>query len=383
MQTISQHWITNVFLAVVFIVFALSLLGMYDLTLPNSLASLTLSKQRKDSYVGIVFMALTFSIISFACVGPIYGGFITLEASGQSGVTNWAHRIVGPLAFSVAFALPFFVLALFPQLLKALPKSGSWMNSVKVVMGFLELAASFKFIRAAEVSLLAKTDFFTFDLVLGIYVALSIGCGLYLLGVYRLPHDHQAPETIGVVRLMFSLAFLSIGLYLMPGLFKDGKNRAQKPRGTIYAWVEAFLLPDDISGWQANLYTALNEADKENKPLFIDFTGVTCPNCKKNESDVFRKPMIENLFKRYVTVQLHTDRVPQGVAQEPDALESKRFRDEQLKNTGLPYYVIARVKGNTLTILYKHEDGLITNVDAFAAVLNKYSSQQVALAQGD
>ncbi len=376
LQMISQHWITNVFLATVFIVFALSLLGMFELTLPTSLSDLTSSKQGSGGYAGIIFMALTFSIISFACVGPIYGGFITLEAAQQGTVTGWLQRFLGPFAFAIAFASPFFVLALFPRLLKAMPRSGSWMNSVKVVMGFLELAAAFKFIRSAELGLLARTEYFTYDLVLGIYVVLAIACGLYLLGVYRLPHDHEAPESIGVMRLIFSLVFLSIGLYLVPGLFKDDKHHSQKPRGVVYDWVQAFLLPDDGSTWGANLPQALAQAERENKPLFIDFTGVTCPNCRLNENRVFSKPRIEELFRRYVTLQLHTDQVPVGIAQVPDARESTEFRDEKFKNYALPYYVIARIKDRTLYVLYKHETGLINNVEEFASVLNKYATKQ-------
>jgi thiol:disulfide interchange protein DsbD len=272
LQVISQHWITNVFLTGVFIFFALSLLGMYEIELPSGLANLTGSREGKGGLVGIIFMALTFSIISFACVGPIYGAFITLEAS--SSVVGWLQRVLGPLAFALAFASPFFVLALFPTLLRSLPKSGSWMNSVKVVMGFLELAAAFKFVRAAELNLLASSKYFSFDLVLGIYVALAVACGLYLLNVYRLPHDHDAADSIGVPRLVFGLVFLSFAFYLLPGLFKDDRGNPQKPRGVAYEWVSAFLLPDEHSTWGTDLAAALAQAERENKPLFIDFTGL-------------------------------------------------------------------------------------------------------------
>ncbi len=272
LQIISQHWITNVFLTGVFIFFALSLLGMYEIELPSGLANLTGSREGKGGLVGIIFMALTFSIISFACVGPIYGAFITLEASG--GVVGWLQRILGPLAFAVAFSSPFFVLALFPTLLRSMPKSGSWMNSVKVVMGFLELAAAFKFVRAAELNFLATSKYFSFDLVLGIYVALAVACGLYLLNVYRLPHDHDAAESIGVPRLIFGLIFLSFAFYLLPGLFKDDRGRSQKPNGVAYEWVSAFLLPDERSEWGTDMAAALARAERENKPIFIDFTGL-------------------------------------------------------------------------------------------------------------
>jgi thiol:disulfide interchange protein DsbD len=274
LQTVSQHYATNLFLTAIFVFFALSLLGMYEITLPSGLANLTSSHEGKGGLVGIVFMALTFSIISFACVGPIYGGFITLEAGQQSAVVNWLQRLLGPLAFAVAFAAPFFFLALFPSLLRSLPRSGSWMNAVKVVMGFLELAAAFKFIRAAELNWAGQAEYFTYDWVLGVYVVLSVACGLYLLGLYRLPHDHEPAESIGVPRLMFSLLFFTLGLYLLPGLFKDDKNRPQKPGGVTYEWVRSFLLPDEQSGWHADLPQALAEAERDKKLVFIDFTGL-------------------------------------------------------------------------------------------------------------
>jgi thiol:disulfide interchange protein DsbD len=273
LQTIAQHWITNLFLTGVFVFFGLSLLGAYDITLPSWMSDMTSSGEGKGGVMGVVFMALTFSIVSFACVGPIYGGFTALSAAGNSAVVGWTYRIVGPLAFSTAFASPFFVLALFPGLLKSMPKSGSWMNTVKVVMGFLELAAALKFLRAAEVNFLPRSTYFTFDVVLTMYVALSLACALYLFGLYRLPHDHEAPESISVSRLMFGLLFLTLSVYFLPGLFKDEKGQSQKPRGVVFEWTRAFLLPDDEAEWSANLQEALSEAERDKKLLFIDFTG--------------------------------------------------------------------------------------------------------------
>jgi thiol:disulfide interchange protein DsbD len=274
LNPISQHWVTNLVLTGVFVFFGLSLLGWYDIQLPSGLANALGARQGQTSLAGVVFMALTFSVISFACVGPIYGGFITLEATGGAS-GGWLKRLLAPLAFSLTFAAPFFFLALFPSALKKMPKSGSWMNSVKVVLGFLELAAALKFLRAAELFGLQESRYFTFDLVLGIYVVLAAACGLYLLGVYRLPHDHEAPEHIGVPRLMFSLFFFTFGLYLLPGLFKDDKGKAQKPRGQAYEWARAFLLPDDPPEHGTDLGSAVAQAQREGKPIFLDFTGLT------------------------------------------------------------------------------------------------------------
>src|SRR5262249_21754941 len=145
---------------------------------------------------------------------------------------------------SATFASPFFVLALFPTLLRSVPRSGSWLNTVKVVMGFLELAAALKFLRAAELGLRGGAAFFTYDLVLGGYVAPAVASGLYLLNLFRLPHDHDAPETLGVPRLLLSLAFLGLAVYLSPALFKNADGERPRPGGTVFEWVNAFLLPE-------------------------------------------------------------------------------------------------------------------------------------------
>jgi thiol:disulfide interchange protein DsbD len=294
LQPFSQHWVTNSILGILFLVFALSLFGMYDITLPSGLANLTSSQQQRGGLVGTMFMALTFTIISFTCVAPFYGSFIALTAAASS-VASWAKLVFGALMFSVTFASPFFVLALFPTLLRKMPKSGSWMNTVKVVMGFVELAAALKFLRAAELRFFAGAQFFTYDLVLGMYVAIAVLCGLYLLNLYRLPHDHEPIEQLGVMRLMFSLAFLSLGLYLLPGLFKTGSGEQQRPSGAVFDWLDAFLLPDahapvsagPVAGgpegraasgqlvWLGNLEKGLQDARDKRRLVFIDFTGLT------------------------------------------------------------------------------------------------------------
>src|SRR5262245_47762704 len=181
--------IMNYAMGALFIFFALSLFGWYDIELPSGLARFTSAREGQGGLVGTIFMALTFTIISFACVAPFLGGF-----GGTAGGTDrplW-HTLLGGLAFSVTFAAPFFFLALFPTLLKKMPKSGSWLNSVKVVMGFLEFAAAFKFFRTAEIVQTSSPTLFTYDFCLGVWIALCFMCGLYLLGVYRLPHDSPA-----------------------------------------------------------------------------------------------------------------------------------------------------------------------------------------------
>jgi thiol:disulfide interchange protein DsbD len=292
LQPVSQHYATNLFLGLLFLFFALSLFGMYEIVLPSGMSNFTASRQDRGGVAGTFFMSLTFTIISFACVAPFYGSFLIFSAASASWA-DYAKLFCGALAYSVTFAAPFFVLALFPTLLKALPKAGSGMNTMKVVMGFIEVAAALKFLRGAELAYFHNTSLLTFDLVLGMYVALSLLCGLYLLGVFRLPHDYEAQQTLGVPRLLVSLAFISLGLYLMPGLFKQGDGDRQRPRGEVYGWVESFLLPDPSTAsptkpqpgrtttaqaptelhWGAQLQVALQEAQDQRKYIFIDFTG--------------------------------------------------------------------------------------------------------------
>src|SRR5581483_7699136 len=168
--------VMNFAIGALFLFFALSLFGMYEIELPSSLARFTSAREGKGGLIGTMFMALTFTIISFACVAPFLGGFGGTAAT--SGMT-WKHRLLGGLAFSVTFASPFFVLALFPALLKKLPKSGNWLNAVKVVMGFLELAAAVKFLSITDAGLFpGQPQLFHYETVLCFWIALSFACGL-------------------------------------------------------------------------------------------------------------------------------------------------------------------------------------------------------------
>ncbi len=377
---ISVHYITNFVLGAIFLFFGLSLLGMYDITLPSWLQDRTAAGEGKGGILGVFFMALTFSIISFACVGPIYGGFLVLEASGQAGSASIWQAVPPVFGFSIAFASPFFLLALFPTLLKTMPRAGSWMNSVKVVLGFLELAAVVKFLRAGELVLTGASTIFTFDLSLGIYVALALACALYLLGVFRLPHDHDAPETIGVPRLMFSLTFLTLALYMIPGLFKTAEGDSQRPHGEVYAWIESFLLPEAGVGekldWRINLKEALAEAERGKKLVFIDFTGTVCTNCRLNERNVFSRKEVQAALSQHVLLRLYADKVPAGIDQKPDVkgtilLRNKRFGPNAQNVT--PVYALVRPKGDDFEVVrvYDTKTGLIRDPADFVKFLAK------------
>jgi thiol:disulfide interchange protein len=395
-RELSIHWAMNFGLGALFIFFALSLFGMYEIELPQGLAQFTSSKEGQGGLVGTMFMALTFTIISFACVAPFLGGF-----GGTSDAANLTllHRILGGLAFSVTFASPFFVLALFPALLKKMPKSGSWLNAVKVVMGFLELAAALKFLRQGELVLLPEPVLFTYDLVLGLYVALSILCGMYLLGVYRLPHDTPM-ENLGVPRLLFAAAFLGLALYIAPALFKDASGHNQRPGGDVFAWLDSFLLPEDrptvvaaggksVEGelaWTGSLEKGIQEAKAKGRLVFVDFTGKTCTNCKINEKNVFPRPEVKDQLRQYQLVQLYTDIVPNHLftaeeraqfgndsgRQRADAQKNLQFQREKFDTEQLPLYVILepRADGGFREVA-RYAEGKINDVAAFVEFLRK------------
>jgi thiol:disulfide interchange protein DsbD len=384
-RQLSVNPIMNFALGALFVFFALSLFGMYEIELPASLARFTSAREGKGGLVGTMFMALTFTIVSFACVAPFLGGF------GGTAATQglpWYALVLGGLAFSVTFASPFFVLALFPSLLKKLPRSGSWLNSVKVVMGFLELAAALKFLRTGELVLSNQPSFFTYDLVLCLYVALSFLCGLYLLGVYRLPHD-SPEEHLSVPRLLLSLVFLGIALYLTPGLFRSGADgEKQRPSGTLYAWVDSFLLPDPGEvkselAWSVDLKRAVDRSRKlqtegKLKPIFIDFTGEICTNCRYNEGNVFSKPEIRDLLKQYELVQLYTDTVPTQYVKDPSLREdfaeiNREFQQQKFNTLQLPLYVILQPlpDGQQTEVVGVYDEGKINDVARFAQFLKQ------------
>jgi thiol:disulfide interchange protein DsbD len=401
---LSQHWATNMFLGCLFMVFALSLFGMYEIVLPSRLVNLTSSQEGRGGLVGTVFMALTFSLISFTCVAPFYGGFIALASSSSQAAALWSDPgtmlklSLGALAYSVTFASPFFFLALFPSVMRALPKSGSWMNTVKVVMAFLEMAAAVKLLRAAELGLFGKAQILTYDFSLGIYVALAIACGLYLLNLYRLPHDHGTTVNLGVPRLLLSIAFLALGLYLLPGLFKQGDGDRQRPNGLVFSWMESFLLPDSTPGtivadgksspstasggklaYFGNFEKALARAEEERKLVFIDFTGEFCTNCILNENSVFTEPAIRSLLSQYVLVKLYCDQVPPEYQPTTSAAENLDFEQTHFGTAQRPLYVIVRpTGGGKFETVGVYPEAKINSVMSFSEFLKKPLSTNVA-----
>lgn len=358
---LSTNTVFNIIMGFLFIYFSLSLLGMYDIELPTFLTNFTSSRERRGGVSGTVFMALTFTMLSFACVAPFLGGF---GGVGSQGAMPWWQRLLGGVAFSATFASPFFLLALFPSYLKNLPKSGGWLNTVKVTMGFLELAAAIKFFRLAEIKFW-DAQFFTYDMSMALTVAILFACAAYLFGLFKLPLD-TPEESLGVPRAAFATVVVAVALHLSPSLWATPGNNGQllrnRPQGVIYSWVDAFLLPDEQAsseiegpGWGGDLALALEQSKKDGKPVFLDFTGVTCSNCKWNEANIFPRPEIRRLFEKYHLVQLYTDRVPhrffpaQALAEDP-GLDSKtgdanlEFHRVAFGTIQLPQYLILKPK---------------------------------------
>ncbi len=383
----------NLALGAVLVFFALSLFGMYELELPHFLSSFTASRESKGGYLGAFFMALTFTITSFTCTGPFLGPLLVATKEMQLGLDR---LILASFVYSATFAAPFFFLALFPTLLKTLPKSGGWLNSVKVVMGVLELAMAFKFLGNMDASLHpGEPVLFTYETVFASWIALSVACGLYLFGVFRLPHDTPV-ESIGVPRFLLATLFLGLGLYMTPALWH------KTPQGVLGQFLVSFAPLDSEpvgvaeggSGqqklaWHLDYDKAREQALKENKLLFIDFTGVNCQNCRANELGVFPQPAVKEELKKFVRVQLYTDIVPRPGTSKADAeSEAERnaaWQSATFKDGSTPLYVIFKPDGGDLEqdgklrgVELGRTAGFINDVPSFLNMLKSVQGRQVA-----
>lgn len=318
---------TNVWFNLIFflllVVFAISFLGAFEITLPQSWANKVDSKASKGGIFGIFFMALALAIVSFSCTGPIVGTLL-VEAASKGGLAP----IIGMLGFSLAIGLPFALFALFPGWLNSLPKSGGWLNTVKVVLGFLELALAFKFLSQAD--LVLQLHLLEREVFIAIWIAIFGALALYLLGKIRLPHDGPL-EHISVGRLLLGLLTLSFTLYMLPGLwgaplnlisaFPPPQEYSESPYGVGFTKLGGgnanshndlpegahLLAPHDILAFN-DYDLGLAYAKKINKPVMIDFTGWACVNCRKMEQNVWPKQDILQVLKNdVVLISLYVD----------------------------------------------------------------------------
>ncbi|WP_418981865.1 cytochrome c biogenesis protein CcdA [Alistipes sp.] len=324
---LATHWLPNVIFFLVFMVFAASFFGAFEITLPSWMVNKTDSKADSKGLAGIFFMALTLVLVSFSCTGPIVGSVLIKSTAGEF----WSP-IVTMLAFSVAFALPFTLFAFFPSMLKKLPKSGGWLNSVKVVLGFIEVALGMKFLSVADQTY--HWGLLDREIYLAVWIVTFSLLGLYFLGKIRFAHDSERPY-VGVGRLFLAIITFSFVVYLVPGMWGaplKGLSGYLPPlssqdfvlregSGTVAAesrMLETvdghkpkhsdFLhLPHGLEGF-FDLEEAEAYAAKVNKPLFIDFTGHGCVNCREMEARVWSDPQVLDILRNdYVIVALYSD----------------------------------------------------------------------------
>ena len=296
---ISTNIWLNLFFFVVFLFFALSFFGYYEITLPSWIANKSSKAEQAGGLVGIFFMALTLVIVSFSCTGPILGSLLGNVVTGASDVALLlTYALAG---FGLAWAVIFGLLALFPQALQALPKSGAWMNTIKVVLGFIELALALKFLSKAD--LVSKTFLLKRELFIGIWILITIGLTLYLFGKIRFPHDNKN-EKISTPRKIFGIAGIGLLIYLIQGLFPSERPKLKLLSG-ILPPINVSYLHNEKDGFLGihpihDYFEAIKTAQKENKPVLIDFTGYGCENCRKMEEFVWTEPDILELLQNEV-----------------------------------------------------------------------------------
>ena len=375
-NAIGTHWIPNLIFFVIFMIFAASFLGAFEITLPSSLVNKSDEGADKGGLVGIFFMALTLVLVSFSCTGPIVGSVIISSTSG--GV--WMP-IITMAAFAIAFALPFTVLAWFPSLLKNLPKSGGWLNSVKVVLGFIEVALGLKFLMTADQTM--HWGLLDREVYLAIWIVTFSLLGLYLLGKLRFAHDDEVKH-VSVFRLTLAIAVFSFVVYMIPGMFGAPLNAISgyippmstqdyqvngrvDNANTGRKYADFLHLPHQLEG-HFDFEEAVEDAMKQNKPIFVDVTGHACNNCREMETMVWSHssvlPMLQNDF---VICALYVDdntKVEDG--KRLGSINSK-FAQDRWGVNAQPGYILLSPDGETVLAGPRGYD---TDIQGFVDFLN-------------
>jgi cytochrome c biogenesis protein CcdA len=306
LNTISTNAWLNIAFFIIFVFFALSFFGFYEITLPSSFANRVDSKAGTTSTLGILFMALTLALVSFSCTGPILGSLLAGAISSDGGAMQLSFGMAG---FGFGLALPFALFSIFPQWLKSLPKSGGWLNTVKVILGFVELAMALKFLSNAD--MVKQWGFVKRETFIGIWILICLGAVFYLAGFIRFPHDNRIRKhSNGVIITMIAL-ILFTG-YLVPGIFNTSNARLSlisgfPPPACYSAYKEPVNCKDGVQPLH-DYEQALAQAKKENKPVLIDFTGWACVNCRRMEEKVWTDVEVNRLMKdSFVVVSLYVD----------------------------------------------------------------------------
>lgn len=407
---LSTHWIPNVFFFLIFLIFAASFLGLFEITLPNWLVSKADKQADKGGYSGAFFMAFTLVLVSFSCTGPIVGAILVQSAGGEV-----LMPIIGMLGFSLAFALPFALFAFFPSWLSGLPKSGGWLNSVKVVLGFLELALGLKFLSIADQTY--HWHILDREVYLAFWIVIFFLMGLYLLGKLKFNHDSDTPY-LSVPRLGLAIITFTFVVYMIPGMWGAPlkalagylppqqsmdfdltaiiRNEVQAGGGTggntkkelcdTPKYKDFLHLPHQLEGY-FDYDQALACAKKMNKPIFIDFTGHGCVNCREMEARVWADPQVlKRLRENFIVTALYVDdktELPEKewITSKYDGKVKKtigkKYADFQISRFNVnaqPYYVLLDTSGNLLVPPRAYDlnvDHFIEFLDGAVAKFNK------------
>ena len=386
---------TNVWFNVIFflllVIFAVSFLGAFELTLPSSWGTKVDAQADKGGIVGIFFMALALAIVSFSCTGPIVGSILVEAASGG----NQIGPIIGMLGFSLAIALPFALFAAFPGWMNSLPKSGGWLNTVKVILGFLELAFAFKFLSNAD--LVLQLHWLEREVFLAIWITIFGTLALYLFGKIQLPHDSPL-SNISVGRLSLGLLSLTFAIYMLPGLwgaplnlisaFPPAQHYSESPYGVGYTKLgdgggmshaeipdgAHLMAPHNILAFN-DYYKGLAYAKKVGKPIMIDFTGHACVNCRKMEQNVWAKDKVLKILKEdVVLISLYVD--DRRKLEADEVVDSQLKIGKKLKNIGQKWSEFQTIKYKTNSqpfyVLMNHNEENLIDPVAYTPNVDEY-----------
>jgi thiol:disulfide interchange protein len=394
---LSTEWLPNIIFFIVFIVFGLSFLGLFDITLPGTLITSVDRQADRGGFIGVFFMAFTLVLVSFSCTGPLVGSILVSSAGGA-----FLKPIIGMFGFSLAFAIPFTLFAFFPEWMNTLPKSGGWLNSVKVVLGFIEIALAFKFLSIADQAF--HWRILDREINLALWIVITILIGLYLMKFFLLPGDtgkDSENKRVGIPRLVLAMTFFTFAAYLIPGMWGaplkalagylppmhthdfDLLAATRRANGAATCGEPRFShllhLPHGLNGY-FDYDEALECARKQGKPVFIDFTGHGCTNCREMEAVVWSDPeVLKRLNDDYVVVALYVDDktvLPEnewytstydGKVKKTIGKQNADLQITNLNNNAQPFYVLVGADEKVLVSPYGYD----RSVDKFVKFLDE------------
>jgi thiol:disulfide interchange protein DsbD len=387
LNRLSTNWIANTLFFLIFIVFAFSFFGFYEITLPSSWANKTDQAADKGGLIGIFFMAFTLALVSFSCTGPIIGSAIVEAAANQVG------PFVVMLGFAVALALPFGLFAAFPAWLNTLPRSGSWMNSVKVVLGFLELALAFKFLSVADMT--NHWNFLKYELFMGVWVLIFAALTLYLFGIIKFPHDSPMKK-LSKTRGAFAFGFLALTVYLASGFLYNDETKSYNSLKLMSGLAPPanynFFLPEpevdplikdkypsytkcanNISCFK-DYYDGLSYAREVNKPILLDHTGYGCVNCRKTEEHIWVDERIkQKLNDEFVLVSLYVD--DDKELEQPLISKSRKKKIRNIGNKWADFQIVNfKQNSQPLYIMITPEEEVISAPRGYQEGIEDYNS---------